>query len=56
MQSYVSDNVRQQLTLVQARMSAAYLLYSGGIADGNNAIEYTNETNSTENNSVLSGP
>ncbi|MGH2611765.1 MAG: hypothetical protein ACRDFB_01795, partial [Rhabdochlamydiaceae bacterium] len=55
-QSYVSDNVRQQLTLVQTRMSAADLLYSGDIAYGNNAIEYANETNSTGNDSVLSGP
>lgn len=55
-QSYVSDNIRQQLTLVQARMSAAGLLYSGGIAGGNNATESANETNSTGNNSMLSGP
>jgi hypothetical protein len=50
-QSYVDNNVREQLSLVQARMSAAGLLYSGGITGGNNATEYTNETNPTENNS-----
>jgi LEA14-like dessication related protein len=55
-QSYVSDNMRQQLTLVQARMSAANLLYSGGIAGGNDTTESANETNSTGNNSIPSGP
>jgi hypothetical protein len=55
-QSYVDENIRQQLILVQARMSAAGLLYSGDIAGGNNATEYANETNSTENNSMLSSP
>lgn len=54
-QSYVSDNVREQLTLVQARMSAAGFLYSGDITGGNNDTEYTNGTNLAENNS-LSGP
>lgn len=55
-QSYVSDNVRQQLTLVQIQMSAANLLYSDGIVGQNYTMEYTNETKSTENNSALSGP
>ncbi|MGB9003080.1 MAG: hypothetical protein WCC52_04670, partial [Nitrosotalea sp.] len=54
-QSYVSDNIREQLTLVQARMSAAGFLYSGDITGENNETEYANDTNLTENNS-LSGP
>ncbi len=54
-QSYVDDNIRQQLALVQARMSAAGLLYSGDIVSGNNTTESTNEANLTGNNS-LSGP
>jgi hypothetical protein len=55
-QSYVDDNIRQQLTLVQARMSVAGLLYSGGITSENNETESVNETNSTESNSMLSSP
>ncbi|MDE1827456.1 MAG: hypothetical protein KGH83_07695, partial [Thaumarchaeota archaeon] len=54
-QSYVAENIRQQLTLVQARISAAGLLYSRDITGGNNATESTNDTGLTGNNS-LTGP
>lgn len=54
-QSYVDKNIRQQLTLVQARTSAAGLLYSGDIAGGNGTTESTNGANLTGSNS-LSGP
>jgi LEA14-like dessication related protein len=55
-QNYTANGIRQQLVLVQARMSAADFLYSGGVAGGNNTTEYANETNSTENNSMSSSP
>ncbi|NHI03035.1 hypothetical protein DYY67_0156 [Candidatus Nitrosotalea sp. TS] len=41
-QSYVAENIRQQLVLVQARMSAAGFLYSGDTTGGNDTTESAN--------------
>lgn len=54
-QSYVVENTRQQLALVQARISAAGLLYSGDITGGNDTAESVNGTGLTGSNS-LPGP
>ncbi|MDE1726959.1 MAG: hypothetical protein KGH89_06795 [Thaumarchaeota archaeon] len=43
-------DVKQQLMLVQARMSVAGLLYSGNIGMGDNSTKSINATNSTGNN------
>lgn len=53
-QSYVAENIRQQLALVQARISAAGLLYSGDISGGNDTTESANGTDLTGNNSLPS--
>ena len=54
-QDYVDENIKQQLSLVQARISAAGLLYSGDITGGTDTTESENGTDLIENNS-LPGP